>query len=129
VTTDGTTFGTTVPNAGAIAWLLTNRGPTASSVDQQGALQAAIWRMEYGSTGFQLDGADNSNDPGYNDLNLIADDQADIAALGSQTAPVGRCRLDQSVGEGKRLRRPGLGGPGGRRRRTSHAADYARTLL
>ena len=33
-----------VPNAGAIAWLLTNIGPTAHTVDAQSALQAVIWR-------------------------------------------------------------------------------------
>ncbi len=91
VTTNGTTFGAAVPNAGAIAWLLTNIGPTVSTADQQGALQAAIWRVEYGTNlsagGFQLDGADNANDPGNNDPALIADYKADIAALGSHTAP------------------------------------------
>ncbi len=92
VTTDGTTFGTSVPNAGAIAWLLTNIGPTVKNADQQSALQAAIWRTEYGTdlsaSGFQLDGADNNNPPGGNDPALIADYKADIAALGSHTAPV-----------------------------------------
>jgi hypothetical protein len=92
VTTNGTTFGASVPNAGAIAWLLTNIAPTVQNADQQAALQAAIWRVEYGTNlsagGFQLDGADNTNDPGDNDAALIADYKADIAALGSHTAPV-----------------------------------------
>jgi hypothetical protein len=91
VTTDGQTFGTTIPNASAIAWLLTNLGPKTTSLDAQGALQAAIWRTEYGGTGpngFQLDGADNDNDPGDNDATLIADYRADLVALGNHTAPV-----------------------------------------
>ncbi len=89
VTSDGTTFATAVPNAGAIAWLLTNIGPTAHTVDEQSALQAAIWRLEYGLSNFQLDGADNNvSDDIPNDPTLIADYKADIAALGSNTAPV-----------------------------------------
>jgi hypothetical protein len=89
VTNDGTAFGTSVPNAGAIAWLLTHIGPTAHTEDAQAALQAAIWRLEYGLNKFQLDGADNNaagdipNDPA-----LIADYEADVAALGSNTSPV-----------------------------------------
>jgi hypothetical protein len=89
VTGDGTAFGTAVPNAGAIAWLLTNIGPTAHTEDAQAALQAAIWRVEYGLSNFQLDGADNNaNDDIPNDPALIADYKADIAALGSNTASV-----------------------------------------
>jgi len=89
VTNDGTAFGTSVPNAGAIAWLLTNIGPTAHTEDAQAALQAAIWRLEYGLSNFQLDGADNNvSDDIPNDPTLIADYKADIAALGTNTAPV-----------------------------------------
>jgi hypothetical protein len=93
VTTDGTIFGKAIPNAGAIAWLLTNIGPKVTSNDQEAALQAAIWRTEYGTNlsngGFQLDGAENSNiDTGYNDAALIDAYKADIAALGSNTAPI-----------------------------------------
>ena len=58
----------------------------ATTVDQQNALQAAIWREEYG-TDFQLDGADNSNQG--NDATLITDYKADLAALGTKTAAVG----------------------------------------
>jgi hypothetical protein len=87
VTDDGTTFGTPVANAGAIAWLLTNIGPTAHTVDAQSALQAAIWRLEYGLSSFQLDGADNNvSDDNPNDPTLIADYKADVAALGTHTA-------------------------------------------
>jgi hypothetical protein len=89
VTNDGTAFGSAVANAGAIAWLLTNIGPTAHTVDAQAALQAAIWREEYGLSSFQLDGADNNtSDDNPNDPTLIADYKADIAALGSKTAPL-----------------------------------------
>ncbi|HKI20444.1 MAG TPA: Ig-like domain-containing protein, partial [Isosphaeraceae bacterium] len=89
VTNDGTAFGTAVPNAGAIAWLLTNIGPTAHTEDAQAALQAAVWRLEYGLSKFQLDGADNgANDDIPNDPTLIADYEADFTALGSNTAPI-----------------------------------------
>jgi hypothetical protein len=89
VTNDGTAFGTSVANAGEIAWLLTNIGPTAHTVDAQSALQAAIWRVEYGLSNFQLDGADNNaSDDNPNDPTLIADYKADVAALGTNTAPV-----------------------------------------
>jgi hypothetical protein len=88
-TTDGTTFGAAVANAGAIAWLLTHVGPTAHTEDAQAALQAAIWRLVYGPSNFQLDGADNpgTNDDIPNDPALIDDYKADFAALGSNTAP------------------------------------------
>ena len=56
---------------------------------QQDALQAAIWRVEYGNS-FQLDGVDNST-PASDPFNaMIASTyQADLAALGNNTAPVG----------------------------------------
>jgi hypothetical protein len=95
VTTDGTIYGAGVPNAGAISWLLTNLGPGATTPIQQEALRAAIWHEEYtsgfafnGQYDFQLDGADNSLGNG-NDPALIQAYQADLAALGNQTAPVG----------------------------------------
>jgi hypothetical protein len=54
--------------------------------------QVEIWRTEYGTDlsngGFQLDGADNDNDPGYNDSTVIADYNADIAGLEASTTPV-----------------------------------------
>ncbi len=86
MTFSGSTSATTVPNAGAIAWLMTNLALKAGSADAQGALQAAIWHEESATTGFQLDGADNNNDPGYNDPTLIADYQADLKMLGTNTA-------------------------------------------
>ena len=85
VTNDGTTFGTPVANAGAVAWLILNLGATATVGDEQNGLQAAIWRTEYG-TGFELDGADNSQSG--NSSTLIAQYRADLALLGSNTAPV-----------------------------------------
>ena len=95
VTHDGTVWGQSVAHAGAISWLLTNIGPTATTLEQQDALQAAIWHAEYGTTltqsgGFQLDGADNNKTPfiegGYNAATLVSDYKADLAALGSKTA-------------------------------------------
>jgi hypothetical protein len=88
-TSDGTIYGTAVPNAGAIGWLLANFGPTATTDVQQGALQAAIWRVEYGN-GFQVDGVDNNNPIFPDDYNsaIAATYQADLAALGNNTLPV-----------------------------------------
>jgi hypothetical protein len=71
---DGTAYGNPVPKAGAISWLLTNIGPKAITPVQQDALQAAIWRTEYGES-FQVDGVDNTNGA--------------PVALGTNTAPVG----------------------------------------
>ena len=85
VTDDGTIHGAAVANAGAIAWLIAELGPSATTPDQLNALQAAIWRTEYG-TAYQLDGADNGL--GGNSATVIADYQADLAALGSNTLPV-----------------------------------------
>jgi hypothetical protein len=100
VTHDATVWGQTVPNAGKISWLVSNLGPTAKTPEQQDALQAAIWNVEYGTTlsqftgssGFQLDGADNSKgafiEGGYSAAKLVADYKADLAALGTKTAPI-----------------------------------------
>jgi hypothetical protein len=80
---DGTIFGSVTPNAGAISWLLLNLAPAAITGEAQAALQAAIWRTEYG-THFQLDGADNGT--GGNSASLISLYQADLVLLGSNTA-------------------------------------------
>src|SRR5262249_50272474 len=62
---------------------------SATTAVQQDALQAAIWRTEYGD-GFQLDGVDNDNGaPAFNHT-IAAAYQADLAALGNNTAPVNR---------------------------------------
>lgn len=87
VTNDGTIYGNAVAHAGEISWLLTHFGPTATTPEAQDALQAAIWRVEYGE-GFQLDGVDNDNlAPAFN-AKIAPIYQADLAALGHNTAPV-----------------------------------------
>jgi hypothetical protein len=87
VTTDGTTYGAAAPHAGAIAWLMTHVAPTATTTDQQDALQAAIWRTEYGN-GFQLDGVDNSNFAPMINSDIAPIYKADLTALGKNTAAV-----------------------------------------
>jgi hypothetical protein len=89
VTADGTTYGSPVPNAGVIAWLITNIGPTATTPEEQDALQAAIWRTEYGD-GFQLDGVDNgfTQPPDSINAKIAPIYRADLAALGHNTAAV-----------------------------------------
>jgi hypothetical protein len=49
ITNNGEIFGTPINNAGEVAYLLNTYAPTATTVDQQGALQAAIWKTIYGS--------------------------------------------------------------------------------
>src|SRR5208337_594671 len=44
VTFDGKFFGSTVPNAGEVAYLLNTYAPSATTSDQEGGLQAAIWK-------------------------------------------------------------------------------------
>lgn len=58
-TTDGTVFGETIQNSGKISWLIRHFAGSATSINSQNALQAAIWRTEYGSN-WQLDGVDNA---------------------------------------------------------------------
>jgi hypothetical protein len=81
VTNNGTIDGgTAVHNAGQIAWLLDNYAVGAeTNINAQIALQAAIWNVEFGVT---LD--PNSNNPG-----AVTDYNTYLAALGSNTAPVG----------------------------------------
>jgi hypothetical protein len=85
---NGTIYGASIPNAGAISWLITNLGPSATTPDQQSALQAAIWRTEYGNN-FQFNGVDNNG--GRLDENFVIAPmyQADLAALGNNAAPIG----------------------------------------
>jgi hypothetical protein len=87
VTADGTTYGSPVPNAGAISWLVTNIGPKATTPEQQDALQAAIWRTEYGDN-FQLIGVDDGGTPSGFNATIAPLYKADLAALGTNTAPV-----------------------------------------
>jgi hypothetical protein len=84
VTNDGTVYGSAVGQAGAISWLVLNLGPTATTQQQQDALQAAIWKTEYGNR-FQLDGADNTK---FNDPAIVQAYKSDLQALGSHTAAV-----------------------------------------
>jgi hypothetical protein len=81
VTNNGTIDGAAaVHNSGQIAWLLDNYAAGAeTNTNAQIALQAAIWNVEYGVT---LD--PNSNNPG-----AVSDYNTYLAALGSNTAPVG----------------------------------------
>jgi len=78
VTTDGTVYGTAVNNAAQIAWLLSNYG-SAGQTDAQGALQAAIWHVEY--TNVVLD-ISKATAPMITDYNNI------LAALGSNTGTI-----------------------------------------
>jgi hypothetical protein len=82
---NGTVYATDVPNAGEISWLLTNIAPTATTADEQAALQAAIWRTEYGD-GFELDGVDNNNYAPDNST-IAPIYQADLFAANGNTAP------------------------------------------
>jgi hypothetical protein len=78
--TTGVVNNHTVNNAGAIAWLITNLAPTDTTATQDEALQAAIWKTEYGSS-FILLTNDNSSA-------LDAAYASDLAALGNNTAAV-----------------------------------------
>ncbi len=86
---NGTTYGAAVPNAGSIAWLLGTYGPSANSAGLQDALQAAIWRTEFG-TNFELDGVDNSTSISSSSVNAVIGPtyQAELAALANHTLPV-----------------------------------------
>jgi hypothetical protein len=85
VNNSGIVYGTTINQANAISWLVTNLGPIATTPEQQDALQAAIWKTEYGNA-FQMDGVDNTK---FNDPTIMQAYQADRKALGSHTAGVG----------------------------------------
>jgi hypothetical protein len=87
VSYDGKTYSAAVPNAGAISWLLTQFGQTAKTPEEQDALQAAIWRAEYGA-GFQLDGVDNDNNLYPINATIAPLYRNYLAALGNHTAPV-----------------------------------------
>ena len=79
-----------MPNAGAISWLLTNIGPTVTTLDQEAALQAAIWRTEYGPSGFQVNSVDNSDTTDTTGEEAIMQPfyKSYLQALGNNTAPV-----------------------------------------
>jgi PEP-CTERM motif/Thioester domain len=72
--------GAAVHNSGQIAWLLDNYAAGAEAdTNAQIALQAAIWNVEFGVT----------LDPNSNNFGAVSDYNAYLAALGSNTAPVG----------------------------------------
>jgi PEP-CTERM motif len=79
----GIVNGSEVNNAGAVAWLITNLAPEATTTAENQGLQAAIWATEYngknGSPTFDFLAADNSAavDAAFN---------ADIDALGKNDA-------------------------------------------
>lgn len=79
LSTSGVYNGSVVNNAGQIAWLMDNIAPTVTTQAEELALQAAIWKQVYGSS-FTLD---SNNAP-----DVISAYNADLAALGNNTAPV-----------------------------------------
>jgi hypothetical protein len=85
VSADGTIYGNAVNNAGQVSWLMKTYAPSATTIDDQNALQASIWRTLYGS-GFEVDGADNAKTG--NSAAMVAGYQSMIASLGSNTAPI-----------------------------------------
>ncbi len=76
IDTTGSVEGAQVNDAGQIAWLLLNIAVSPSNVDQNEALQAAIWSEVYGSS-FILSPAS----PTGNDSTMIADYTADLNAV------------------------------------------------
>jgi hypothetical protein len=87
-TNNGTVYGAPVANGGAVAWLLVNIGPTATSELKQDALQAAIWRVEFGNN-FQLNGVDNSGSLPPVNAAIASTYIADLKALDGNTSPLG----------------------------------------
>ena len=81
--------GSLVNGAGQISWLMTNLATSAVTQDEQSGPQSAIWKQIYGSD-FVLDQVNNN--PG-----LVAAYNADIAALGSNTAPRKQSDLDHPL--------------------------------
>ena len=77
--------GDLVNNAGQVSWLMLHISAGTPghplSRDQQGGLQAAIWKTIYGAN-FSLAAG--------NGAALIADYNADLTALGSKTAPINK---------------------------------------
>jgi hypothetical protein len=78
-TRTGVVNGSTVNNAGAIAWLIDNLSSSATTTAQNEGLQAAIWETEYGSAFVLASNTSSSILSAYN---------ADLTALGSKTAAV-----------------------------------------
>ena len=75
----GVAKGVAVNNAGEISWLITHLAPLDTTTAQNEALQAAIWSVEYSAFTFL---------PASNDPAVVKAFNADIAALGTNTASV-----------------------------------------
>ncbi len=83
VTQNGIADGAAIHNAGEIAWLVDNFAVAAEgSTTAQEALQAAIWTVEYNTAGPHTPVTGDSSQGYY------AQYQADMTALGTNTAPV-----------------------------------------
>ncbi len=80
LSTAGIYNGSLLNGAGQISWLMTHLASSAVTQDEQSGLQAAIWQQLYGSN-FVLDQV-------HNDPALVAAFNADIAALGTNSAPL-----------------------------------------
>lgn len=78
--TDGLINGNAVPNAGQVAWLLLNIGPTATTQPQFQALQGLIWHLENGNNAIFDQIGNSAAAVGY--YNQY------VSALGNNTAPV-----------------------------------------
>lgn len=76
VTYNGVVNGTPINNAGEIAWLLDTFGASATTADEQDALQVAIWTVEYNGTGGSQP---VTGDPGQG---YMPQYEADLTALG-----------------------------------------------
>lgn len=77
VSFSGVVNNSTVQNAGAIAYIINNLAPQASTTAQQEAIQVAIWNQE--TNGLITAASNQDYTSAYND---------DIAALGSHTAAI-----------------------------------------
>jgi hypothetical protein len=88
VTTNGIVGGTTINNAGQIAWLLDTYAVAAEgSTTLQDALQVAIWSVEYNGDGIGT-AAGEPIVKGLSGQTYYTAEQSDLTALGSNTAPV-----------------------------------------
>lgn len=83
VTSDGVVNGAAVNNAGEIAWLLDHyASASVGNTNDEQALQAAIWSVEYNGTG------PNNQLRGDSGQSYYSTYLADLAALGSNTDPL-----------------------------------------
>jgi hypothetical protein len=81
VTNNGAVNGSAVNNAGSVTWLLDHYAASATNADATAGLQAAIWKVIYGSQ-FTLNGPDNST----TDSNVVTDYNNDLAGVGYNSA-------------------------------------------